>query len=352
MSTSLIGAFRQIRLNGAITTTTGGARMVVNNNVHMIVSDSGAFDTKIFNTGAAAITYIQNVSGVLAQQIAGSSAGVSAINGLSGALSLVGSGNIKIDINGQNIHIYDSGLANSGDLATLTNNLTQSGVSLRVYSNFLASGLSGTITQTGVDLRVYSNFLASGLSGALTQTGVALTNLIGNVSGALQTLINNADADVSSINGQSGIIQITGVGLVTVASGAPGLINVSVDTSSLATVANLTQTGVQLGSTIANTGQQLYNLTVGLSGTLTGYVEVSTERIVRTEIPTGVDSYLINWTPNYPSRPRLVQPTLEISTGVTTYFLVSNNITISGYTVLISDTVMETGVFVHTWAKL
>lgn len=326
--------------------------MVVNDNIHMLVSDSGAFDTKIFNTGAAAIAFTQNVSGVLAQQIGASSAGVSTVNGLSGALSVVGSGNLKIEAVGQNIIIYDSGLANSGDLST-------------VYTR-------------------------------LTQSGIDLANRDLAISGALQALITNADADVSSVNGQSGVLQITGVGLITVSSGSPGVINVSVDTSTLATNANLaltgsqawnaandnginlsgnltqtgvqarvysnflasglsgtlTQTGVQLGSTIAQTGSNLYNLTVGLSGTLTGYVQISTERIFATELPTGVESYFINWTPDFPSKPRVVQPTPEISTGVTTYFLAAQGITVSGYTVLVSDIVTETGVFVHTFAKL
>lgn len=91
---------------------------------------------------------------------------------------------------------------------------------------------------------------------------------------------------------------------------------------------------------------QIDNISIsGSSTSLTG-----DERIVLTQIPTGVDSYFIQWSPNYVTTPLAVLATLEI-TGTKLYSINVKDRTVSGYTVLFSNTVLESGVFVNTYAR-
>lgn len=213
-------------------------------------------------------------------------------------------------------------------------NLAQTGSTLYTYltgasgalmaQTLLASGVLGT------GLNSLSGFVLN-MSGAL-QASINATGLSGmlvtsGLSGYLVGLISAAAAGVSSLNGQSGILTLQGAGNVSITSGAPGLIIVSGNTGGLAQLiangsgygdatfatklqlaslsgfvggvsgaldakiaslsgradatfativttnlisGNLIQTGVQLGATIAATGQAAYAMTTGLSGWATG----------------------------------------------------------------------------------
>lgn len=160
MASPLTQSFGQIRLNGAIETTVNGNRTVVGLGTGMITTDSGAL-----------ISYTNSVSGILAAQIAGSAGGVSQINGLSGTLTFIGTGNFPTQINnitiltgaGGKIYVSGSGLAQAVDL-------TQSGIAILSQ----ISSLSGFIT---------SNYATIA---NLQSTGQTLYNDIINWSGIQQ----------------------------------------------------------------------------------------------------------------------------------------------------------------------
>lgn len=250
-------------------------------------------------TGITLYNRDTDISGALQNLITAANASVKSINGQSGVLQLTGAGNITVSSGGSNL-IRISG--NTGDYALFATKvqLTTTGQTLfnrdisisggleaRIratgnnvvnHSNGIGINLSGNLTQTGIilknytdnsvsglistgnaDLRYYSSsnpqqYISSGgvnqISGILNQdiqnTGSILWDRDLSISGALQNLIVDASADVNSINGQSGILQITGDGNIIVSSGGPGLIKISGDTGSynlFATKIDLTQTG-------------------------------------------------------------------------------------------------------------
>ena len=171
-----------------------------------ILSTSGALENQIVQSGS----YLFNL-------INAASAGVSSLNGLSGAVSLIGNNHVFISIDGQNIQI-------SGDAW--------------IHGQNNALNLSGNLAQTGANL--YQRDL--------------------DISGALQALITNAASDVESINSQSGAIQFTGKGNVFISSGGPGLITVSGDTGVYANFSTKTD--------LYQTGSNLFNRDTSISGGL------------------------------------------------------------------------------------
>lgn len=153
-SSFITNSFYQIRLGGSIVTTTGNARIVVGGNVGMITSDSGAFasSANLFATGASGIAYTNIISGILAQQISTNAGGVSSLNGISGAITFIGTGNgVGSQINNINILtgaggkliISGSGIAQQNDLINSGNNL---------YS--LITGFSGQNNLNSVNFSV------------------------------------------------------------------------------------------------------------------------------------------------------------------------------------------------------
>ncbi len=151
--------------------------------------------------------------------------------------------------------------------------LTQSGVIIEGQINSLSGWASNLIATTGQQAWTAADNNGINLSGNLTATGAtlqgrinSLSGFVNNVSGALQTLITNSDADVSSINGQSGALTIAGTGGLTVSSGAQGLILVSGDQSISGA---LTATGVTLGAKIDSLSGFVGNVSGGLEVRIT-----------------------------------------------------------------------------------
>jgi len=152
---------------------------------------------------------IQNMSGDLSARLGAtgstllglinaSSAGVGSLNGASGALNLTGAGSVSVIVNGQVLTI--SGSATTADF-------------------------SGYITTGNADLRYYplglnpSGFLntLSGLStGYIQNISGVLADKIGATGQTLLALINASSAGVSSVNAQSGALNLTGAGNTTV----------------------------------------------------------------------------------------------------------------------------------------
>lgn len=291
--------------------------------------------TNLTQTGVAIEAQIASVSGftlgasgALQAQIALASAGVSALNGLSGALTIVGTGGLTVSTGAGRILV-------SGD-NSISGALTQTGLAIGAISGAVTALITSTGSQlygliTALSGQANTNYATAanlqstgqalyadivGLSGQgiaayatilnLTQTGILieaqLTSLSGftvAASGALQAQIALASAGVTALNGLSGALSVVGTGGLSVLTGI-GRIFVSGDQSISGA---LTQTGLQIGlvsgaltALVANTGSQAWNAAnangVNLSGNLT---TTGTTLIARDLATSGaLDSRLAN----------------------------------------------------------
>lgn len=170
---SLIPAFNQIRLTNEFVTTSGQRVKVASDNT-LMVRDSGNF---------ANLPYVEAVSGVLVGQIAGATAGVASVNGLTGIVLIKATGGNLFTVEiGQTIWISGSGIAQAVDL-------TQTGISLLAI-----------IANTGQAAWLAAQNNALNLSGIIETTGTSLYNLITALSG--QADINYATkAQLTSLSG-------------------------------------------------------------------------------------------------------------------------------------------------------
>lgn len=187
-------------------------------------------------------------------------------------------------------------------------------------------------------------------------SGLAYYSELTGVSGYLQSLINQADANVDSINGLTGAINITGndgitiqvdagLGQITVA-GNSGYFKGLVDTLTQ----NLNTTGNTLSQNIASTGTTLQTNIDNLSGYITGtYVTKTSNQVFTTTLTTGADAYSINYPVVFGSTPK-IQATLEVP-GDVMYNLSIKSVGLTGYTGLLSDNVLESNVKIHTFAS-
>lgn len=295
-------------------------------------------------------------SGYLVSLISASSAGVASLAGLSGVIGLTAAGNITITTGignitvsgatGQLISIYQT-----GDFATAFN-LVQSG---RYLDNKINSE-SGWALATFALKQDTGNFVSQ------TQTG-HLSRL--TVSGVF-----SSSWDISGIGGTVVFASGDRV-LVSGGSVQTGVVGDWVfrnETGAFATAFNLFLTGQKidqlsgyLNSSFAlkqDTGNFVSQTQTGglaslLNLFLTGQLVVTTgsERYFNTSVPTGVDSLLVTWSPNFANIPNMIQVTLEI-TGNILYDVNIRNRTISGYTAVFSDTITESGILLHTLAKI
>lgn len=268
-----------INLSGNLTST--GASLYNN-----IIGFSGVFNS----TGVAVQTQFTNLSNNL--QTTGqtldnkiNSWGVRQLNGLSGQLTISGAGNITAQNSGVNTIFI------SGDISTLAtiNNLYSTGSTLDNKINTTNTNL----TNTGASL--YNNI--STLTTNLVATGSALDGKINILSGYsnnnFATINSLSNFGVKSLNNISGNLFISGVNQIQVVqSGVNTLFVSGVD---IATVTNLTSTGITLTNNIIglsgvlnsdivnlqSTGSVLYNDIFGLSGSLN-----STGNNLQTQINT------------------------------------------------------------------
>lgn len=132
---------------------------------------------------------LTSASGALVAQISAASAGVNAINGASGFLTLAAVNPLFVSVAGQTITVSGSGLTTSGDL-------------IRYYLN---SNPSGFIT-TGQTGQFYPES---------NPQGYATSGFVTGISGALQAMMGSTTG-VISLNGTTGAINLTGAGNVTV----------------------------------------------------------------------------------------------------------------------------------------
>jgi hypothetical protein len=386
---------------------------------------SGGLEARIRATGNAAVAHANSIgqtisgnltvtgqtlyrqttglSGYMINLIEAASAGVSAINGLSGVLTIEGTGSITVFTVGSTILVsgdsdptfyatvpFVTGV--SGDLQNQIN-LLATGASLestgqQLYT--LVTGLSGQavidyatktqLTQTGVTLGAlviatgnaavaHANGIGVNLSGNLTATGAtlngrinSLSGFVGNVSGGLEVRITaTGNAAVAHANGMgtilSGNLTQTGAtlnGRITSLSGFVGNVSGGLEVRITATgnsavahangigsiiSGNLTQTGVQLGQQIAALSGYLTGTNGGVFSYLTGL------------LPTGLDTYYI-WHPVVFSAIPRVTVTFELSGAANgMYGVAISGRSTTGFYALLTDTVDTSGVYLDVVAK-
>ena len=214
-------------------------------------------------------------------------------------------------------------------------------------------------------------------------SGIAYYSELTGVSGYLQSLINQADANVDSINGLTGSINIAGNDGVTIQVDA-GLGQITVVGNSGyfqglidSLTGSLNQTGsfldnkiTSLSGSLNQTGSYLNNQITSLSGSLnqTGsfldtkidnysgfanatFVAKTSNQVFTTNLTPGADAYSINYPVVFGGVvPPKVQATLEVA-GDVMYNLSIKSISTTGYTGLLSDNVLENDVKIHTFAS-
>jgi len=160
------------------------------------------------------------VSGALQTQLAINAAGVASLNGLSGALNIVGTGMMTVSTGAGKIYV-------SGD-NSISGALTQTGQIL--YGNIVA--VSGSVASSGTSLYnmlIGSSGLANSslmtLSGNAAQTGAQLQTAVANTGAALYTLITGASGQ--SLTNYATKVQLTqsGVDLAAQVSSLSGYTN-------------------------------------------------------------------------------------------------------------------------------
>jgi len=177
-----------VNLSGALT----------NSGVALLARDlyiSGLLSTGIAQTGSTLNTQTLGLSGYLISLISAASAGVSAINGQSGVLTLQGTGGIVVITQGQSLFV-------SGNLdpANFPTTALVTGMSGALVSQIIATGNSAV---------AHANGVGGSLSGALTTTGQTLlaiiTGLSGDTSSAFLRNVNATGFATNMITGLSGL---------------------------------------------------------------------------------------------------------------------------------------------------
>ena len=211
---------------------------------------------------------------------------------------------------------------------------------------------------------------------SLGNTGVAYYHELTGISGHLQSIINTANADVSSLNTLQGSITIqgsegVGVGVdpetntITISGANSGffqqLINdlrSDLESTGTTLVGSIEATGTSLVTKIENTGTALRDQVVSLSGDLgaTGahvyanFVRKATQQSFTLDVPTNIDSTGITFPVAFSSTPASVNVTLEVP-GDVMYMTAIKNKTNAGFTAEFSDVILEAGVKLNTFAS-
>lgn len=299
-----------------------------------ITNTSGNFDTRLYNSGQTLLGLINAAS-----------AGVSSINGASGIISITGGGNVTVISGGIGL------IRISGDTGAYS--------SFYPISNPNNYCTSGNIQNTGSNLYTYIINTSGNLDTRLYNSG---QNLLG--------LIGVAITGVSSINGSSGIVNITGGGNITVISGGIGSIIISGDTGAYNNFYSLSNPlGFSTSGNLQNSGNNLQNTCNILSGnliqsginieiqinSLSGYSNntfylLNNEQRLRSLIPTGTITTGIFFTNAFVSTP-VIFNNFEIS-GNYSYNIAISGIGTHGFTGFFSDIIRESGVYLHTLAKI
>ncbi len=159
-----------------------------------IVAASGVLSDQIYNTGSILDQKINTASGFLSGRVV-------SLNSLNGILDILGAGNNFVSVVGNSIVVSGSGtIPDLSNYVTLINLNNASGV------------LAGQIQNTGSNL--YNIIIST--SGVLQGGIINVANNLGATGSYLFGLINASSAGISSINSQSGALNFTGAGNVSV----------------------------------------------------------------------------------------------------------------------------------------
>ncbi len=156
-----------ITISGTAISPTGTNRLKIGSDFTLVGADSGNFTP---------VGLITGLSGALVDQIM-AAAGVLALNAATGLVTIASAGtNVFVSNSGTTIYISGSGIAQSFDL-------TASGIALMARDTAISGGLQAQIAQSGQQAWISANGAAATLSGNLTQTGVQLRVQIASLSG-------------------------------------------------------------------------------------------------------------------------------------------------------------------------
>jgi hypothetical protein len=194
-------------------------------------------------------------------------------------------------------------------------------------------------------------------------SGLAYYSELTGISGYLQGLINDANADVSKLNNLQGDLYITGSdGIKIEVDAAAGEIKIVGNSGYFEAITNslslrLHQSGTIYHNTFAtqtnlfNTGKALSEYNTAYSGWANAeFVKKSTQQVFSTTLtPINLDAYAIIYPVAFNSPPK-VQATLEVP-GEIMYNLSVKSIGLNGYTGVLSDNILEAGAKIHTFAS-
>ena len=268
-----------VNTSNTVTTTTTST-----NHLSAVVSGRANLDVVVPNAPTLAVTIGPNPL-VPVMYVAGPQgphgppgppgSGITSINGLSGIVNIYGTGNIAVSTSGQSIYVSGINLANSGDISTLSNRIEQTGSYLYNLLTGVSGGFTGgagDVTQaelnaTGAKITDLSGYVNS----QLYQTGSSLYNLATGISGYLQGQIDSAANGVISVNGLSGVLNVTGAGNVSVFNIGQNIVisGNTGDYALFATKTQLTQSGVDLVNYISGASGSLAN---SISNSASGYI--------------------------------------------------------------------------------
>lgn len=179
-----------------------------------------------------------------------------------------------------------------------------------------------------------------------SNSGLAYYSELTGISGYLQSLIQIADANVNSVNGLTGAINITGSDGVTIQVDA-GLGQITVVGNS-GYFQGLVDT---LTTNLNTTGNNLQTNINNVSGYANAtFITKTSQQVFTTSLALGADAYAINYPLAFVGSAPRVQATLEVS-GDIMYNLSIRSIGLTGYTGLLSDNISESGVRIHTFAS-
>ena len=245
------------------------------------------------NSGLAYYSEVTGISGYLQGLINTANADVNSINVTGyvaqGNLAITGLDGVKLTFNTQTNTIEVNG--NSGYFQQLSNQISSDLATTGSTLYNLLIGFSG-----GLDVSFASQAEFNALSGNLVQTGFILDNKINSLSG----YVNSQD---TLFSGQ-----------------------------------------------IASTGSILDNKINNYSGWANAtYVAKSSNQVFRSPLAPGLDAYAIIYPVPFVGTPK-VQATLEVP-GEVMYNLSVRSVASDGYTGVLSDNIVESPVYIHTFAS-
>lgn len=295
---------------GNLFVTAGNGKIYISGSGLATSSDllavSGYLSNQIASTGSTIYNLITGLSGFGVNSVALSgyvTGQIAAVSGLATGIS--GDLNNRLIATGQNLYSLITGASGANISYTnsvgnsLSGNLAQTGANLLNTINVLSGNLTGQIYNTGINLYnqlyntgqillinqtgisgalnttiintgnaavTHANGIGINLSGNLQVTGSSLYQLTTGVSGYLVNLITASAGGVSSLNGASGVLNINGLGNVSVTTIGQNIF-VSGNTGDYALFAlktDVTQTGIQLITAI----NSLSGWTQSISGVL------------------------------------------------------------------------------------